>query len=45
MASNFARIFEITDELGVNGQNPTLASVRKALGGDSYTTISKAMAE
>lgn len=45
MASNTARIFEIADELDAAGHNPTLASVRKALGGGSYTTISEAMAE
>lgn len=39
------RIFEIADELDAAGQNPTLASVRKALGGGSYTTISQAMNE
>lgn len=44
MASNSARIFEIADELDAAGHNPTLASVRKALGGGSYTTISEAMA-
>jgi chromosome segregation ATPase len=40
-----ARIFEIADELDATGQNPTLATVRKALGGGSYTTISQAMNE
>lgn len=45
MASNTTRIFEIADELDAAGHNPTLASVRKALGGGSYTTISEAMAE
>lgn len=40
-----ARIFEIADELDAAGQSPTLAAVRKALGGGSYTTISQAMNE
>ncbi|WP_293753105.1 DNA-binding protein [Limnohabitans sp. Rim8] len=39
------RIFEIADEVDAAGHNPTLASVRKALGGGSYTTISQAMTE
>lgn len=45
MTSTTARIFEIADELDAAGQNPTLAGVRKALGGGSYTTISQAMNE
>ena len=45
MTSTTARIFEIADELDAAGHNPTLASVRKALGGGSYTTISEAMGE
>lgn len=45
MTITTARIFEIADNLDAIGQNPTLASVRKALGGGSYTTISQAMAE
>lgn len=45
MTSTTARIFEIADELDAAGHNPTLASVRKALGGGSYTTISEAMTE
>ena len=45
MTSTTTRIFEIADELDAAGHNPTLASVRKALGGGSYTTISQAMAE
>ena len=45
MTSTTARIFEIAGELDAAGQNPTLASVRKALGGGSYTTISEAMNE
>jgi len=39
------RIFAIADDLDANGQNPTLAAVRKALGGGSFTTISEAMTE
>ena len=45
MTSTTARIFAIADELDAAGQNPTLASVRKALGGGSYTTISQGMNE
>jgi chromosome segregation ATPase len=43
--TTIARIFEIADELDATGQNPTLATVRKMLGGGSYTTISQAMNE
>lgn len=43
MTSTIDRIFEIAEELDAAGQNPTLAAVRKALGGGSYTTISQAM--
>ena len=39
------RIFAIAEELDAAGANPTLAAVRKALGGGSFTTISEAMAE
>jgi len=39
------RIFQIADDLDANGQNPTLALVRKNLGGGSFTTISEAMTE
>ena len=39
------RIFKIADELDAAGQSPTLAAVRKLLGGGSYTTISQAMNE
>lgn len=45
MTTTHNRIFEIADELDAAGHNPTLASVRKALGGGSYTTISQAMGE
>jgi chromosome segregation ATPase len=39
------QIFAAADELAAAGQNPTLANVRKALGGGSFTTISEAMNE
>lgn len=39
------RIFAIAEELDAAGVNPTLAAVRKALGGGSFTTISEAMRE
>ncbi len=45
MATTKERIFEIADEIDTTGQNPTLAAVRKALGGGSFTTISEAMTE
>ncbi len=45
MAITRERIFEIADELDANGQNPTLAQVRKQLGGGSFTTISEAMTQ
>ena len=45
MTSTASRIFELADELDAAGQNPTLAVIRKALGGGSYTTISQAMNE
>jgi len=38
-------IFRIADEIDATGQSPTLAAVRKALGGGSFTTISSAMGE
>lgn len=37
------QIFQVADELDARGQNPTLAAVRKQLGGGSYTTISEIM--
>lgn len=37
------RVFQVADELAATGQNPTLAAVRKGLGGGSFTTISEAM--
>lgn len=45
MAITRDRIFEVADELDAAGQTATLAAVRKALGGGSFTTISEAMTE
>lgn len=45
MKSTKERIFEIADLIDAGGQKPTLAAVRKALGGGSFTTISEAMKE
>ena len=45
MAITKEQIFAVADELDAAGQNPTLASVRKQLGGGSFTTISEAMNE
>lgn len=45
MAITKDQIFAVADELDAVGQNPTLAAVRKALGGGSFTTISEAMTE
>lgn len=38
-------IHSIADELVAKGQRPTLAAIRKALGGGSFSTISEAMKE
>ena len=38
-------IFETADRLVEEGKNPTLANVREAMGGGSFTTISQAMTE
>ncbi len=38
-------IWETADQLLENGQKTTLAAVRKAVGGGSFTTISEAMGE
>jgi flagellar biosynthesis chaperone FliJ len=38
-------IWAVADALDQAGEKPTLASVRKRLGGGSYTTISEAMTE
>lgn len=45
MAITNEQIFQVADELDANGQNPTLAAVRKQIGGGSYTTISEAMTQ
>jgi DNA repair exonuclease SbcCD ATPase subunit len=45
MAITKEQIFAVADELDAAGQNPTLAAVRKAVGGGSFTTISEAMTE
>lgn len=45
MAITKDQIFGVADELDAAGQNPTLAAVRKALGGGSFTTISEGMVE
>lgn len=45
MKTTKERIFEIADQMTQNNQNPTLAAVRKELGGGSYTTITEAMTE
>ena len=44
MASQEA-IWAAADALVEAGERPTLAAVRKAVGGGSFTTISEAMAE
>jgi len=38
-------IWETADHLTAAGQSPTLAAIRRALGGGSFTTISEAMTE
>lgn len=45
MAITKDQIFTVADELDAAGQNATLAAVRKALGGGSFTTISEGMTE
>ena len=45
MAITKEQIFAVADELDGAGQNPTLAVVRKVIGGGSFTTISQAMSE
>jgi hypothetical protein len=45
MKSARDRIFEVADDIDAGGQKPTLAAVRKAIGGGSFTTISEAMKE
>lgn len=43
MAIGKDEIFRVADEIDAVGQSPTLAAVRKSLGGGSFTTISEAM--
>lgn len=45
MAITRDQIFAAADEIDAAGQNATLAAVRKALGGGSFTTISEGMTE
>lgn len=45
MAISKDDIFRVANEIDALGQSPTLAAVRKALGGGSFTTISEAMNE
>lgn len=45
MAITREQIWQVADELDAAGQSPTLAAVRKAVGGGSYTTIQEAMTE
>lgn len=41
MAITKEQIFMVADELDANGQNPTLAAVRKRVGGGSYAMLVK----
>ncbi len=45
MAITLQDIHAVADTIAAQGGNPTLAAVRKALGGGSFTTISEAMKE
>jgi chromosome segregation ATPase len=45
MAITKEQILSVADGLEAAGQSPTLAAVRKAVGGGSFTTISEAMTE
>ena len=45
MAITRDQIFAVADEIDAAGQNATLAAVRKALGGGSFTTISEGMTD
>lgn len=45
MAITKEGIWAVADELDAAGEKPTLAVVRKRVGGGSYTTISEAMSE
>jgi chromosome segregation ATPase len=43
MAISIEDVYSAADRLSESGQQPTLAAVRSALGGGSFTTISEAM--
>jgi chromosome segregation ATPase len=45
MAITRESIWAIADQLDAEGDRPTLAAIRKKLGGGSYSTISEAMTE
>lgn len=45
MAITRESIWTIADQLDAEGDRPTLAAIRKKLGGGSYSTISEAMTE
>lgn len=45
MAITRDKIWAAADDIDSAGQNPTLAAVRKAVGGGSFTTIQEAMVE
>ena len=45
MAISKKAIFDAADALDAGGQRPTLAALRNAVGGGSFTTISEAMKE
>ncbi|EKJ5694690.1 DNA-binding protein [Salmonella enterica] len=45
MAITAKQIMQAADEIAREGLNPTLARVRKKLGGGSFTTISEVMIE
>ena len=45
MAITKQDVWRIADEIDATGNRPTLAAVRKMLGGGSFTTISDAMSE
>ncbi|RUR32738.1 DNA-binding protein [Vreelandella andesensis] len=43
MALTHEQVHSTADQIAAQGEKPTLASIRKALGGGSFTTISEAM--
>ena len=45
MAISKEDVFRVADEIDLSGQSPTLAAVRKALGGGSFTTLSPPLNE